>query len=316
MLKYLLLIISTTQLISFSNGLETCDSEYNKYTSKCNENKFKNKLEYNKFYIEKEMKKQKQKLFMEENELQIHIEINESKILDKYFKDKNDAEILDICLEKEKSLYIRAGYIRNITMIHDLAKFIFYYKELEYGLDMINYSYSTFDSIENITYISNIIQHFLNASDIKINDKIEKNLELVKLISDIRIKNCSNVIQCFLNASDIKINNKINHNLQLIKKENTLFIKNIGTDHLELNRLYTTAKSDTNILNYCDHIYNISDILNLNDNNIQNDRKRLKYWFLYIIENLYYICMFISYIIISLLRIPFIIFSELISTLL
>ena len=201
-------------------------------------------------------------------------------------------------------------------MIHDLAKFIFYYKELEYGLDMINYSYSTFDSIENITYISNIIQHFLNASDIKINDKIKKNLELVKLISDIRIKNCSNVIQCFLNASDIKINNKINHNLQLIKKENTLFLKNIGTNHLKLNILYKTAKSDTNILNYCDHIYNISDILNLNDNNIQNDRKRLKYWFLYIIENLYYICMFISYIIISLLRIPFIIFSELISTLL
>ena len=100
-------IISAAQLISFSNGLETCDSEYNKYTSKYNENKFKNKLEYNKFYIEKEMKKQRQKLFMEENELQIHIETNESKILDKYFKDKNDAEILDICLEKEKSYTCR-----------------------------------------------------------------------------------------------------------------------------------------------------------------------------------------------------------------
>ena len=51
-----------------------------------------------------------------------------------------------------------------------------------------------------------------------------------------------------------------------------------------MNRIYKTAKSDTNILNYCDHIYNISDILNLNDKNIQNDRKRLNYWMLYILD--------------------------------
>jgi len=317
MLKYLLLIISTTQLILFSNGLETCDSEYNKYTSKCNENKFKNKLEYNKFYIEKEFKEQRQKLFMEENELQIHIETNESKILDKYFKDKNDAEILDTCIEYERFLYRYSRYYNKINMIDFLGEFILYYKETEYELDMINYSYSNkiikntsrvFQLNQDLTQISNIIQHFLNKSDIKINNKIKSNLELIKLIGDRRIENCSNVLQCFLNASDIKINNKINHNLEIIKKMNTIFIKNSGNDDLTLNKYYKNIVSDTNTFNYCDHIYNISDILNLNDNNIQNDRKRLKYWIFDIIESLWCIG-----ILLSVTVIPFIIITKLAS---
>ena len=135
-------------------------------------------------------------------------------------------------------------------MIHDLAKFIFYYKELEYELDMINYSYSNkiikhnssiYQLNHNLTQVSNIIQHFLNASDIKINNKIKSNLELVKLIGGKIDENVSIVIQYFLNASDIKINNKINKNLKLVKQIDTRYIKAIDSDYVKLNKFYKTA---------------------------------------------------------------------------
>ena len=268
--KYLLLVISVGNLISFTYGNEHCENDLKTNTSKFNENYFKNKLEYNKFYMEKSMNEEREKLFMKENEMRIHIETDEKKLLDKYFEGINEKEIINICQYKEYLLYTnKKENVKN----NIYNGYIIHLKKSKYAIDMYNYFYN--NKIIDVNYfkndikikISNIIIHFLNVSDIKITDKIKSNLKLIDTIG-------SEFFQKGISFKEFMYYHNNNH---------------------QFNNSYMDIELYINRLNYCDYVYNISDILNVNDNNTENNSKRLKYWLKNAIINVAFLSILIIY---------------------
>lgn len=268
--KYLLLVISVGNLISFTYGNEQCENDLKTNTSKFNENYFKNKLEYNKFYMEKSMNEEREKLFMKENEMRIHIETDEKKLLDKYFEGINEKEIINICQYKEYLLYTnKKENVKN----NIYNGYIIHLKKSKYAIDMYNYFYN--NKIIDVNYfkndikikISNIIIHFLNVSDIKITDKIKSNLKLIDTIG-------SEFFQKGISFKEFMYYHNNNH---------------------QFNNSYMDIELYINRLNYCDYVYNISDILNVNDNNTENNSKRLKYWLKNAIINVAFLSILIIY---------------------